>query len=246
MTTPRSRAPRATARAAPAARRRAATRPDDERALLRNLDDRTADDARAARILREFLRGFDEFRGLGPCVTVFGSARYRPGHRYYRLAVETGRALARAGFAVMTGGGPGVMEAANRGARLAKGASLGCNIELPHEQSANRYVDRFVTFDYFFVRKVMLVKYSVGFVAMPGGLGTLDELFEVATLIQTGKMRSFPVVLMGSEFWGPLRGFVGRSLVGSGALTRDELDFTLTTDSPAEAVEFIRRLQARR
>jgi uncharacterized protein (TIGR00730 family) len=221
-------------------------RPDDERALLGGHDDRIADDARAARILREFLRGFDEFRGLGPCVTVFGSARYRSGHRYYRLAVETGRALARAGYAVMTGGGPGIMEGANRGARLAKGVSLGCNIELPHEQSANRYVDRFVMFDYFFVRKVMLVKYSTGFIAMPGGLGTLDELFEVATLIQTGKVKSFPVVLMGSDFWLPLRGFVGRSLIGSGALTRDELDFTLTTDSPAEAVAFIRRHQARR
>ena len=148
--------------------------------------------ARIWRIGLEFVRGFRALHFVGPCVTVFGSARFRPGHRYYELAREVGTRLARAGFAVMTGGGPGVMEAANRGAQEAGGLSIGCNIELAHEQEPNPYLDHWVDFRYFFVRKVMLTKYSCAFVLMPGGFGTMDEIFETLTLIQTGKMKSFP------------------------------------------------------
>ena len=137
---------------------------------------------------------------VGPCVTVFGSARFKTDHPYYELGREVGARLARRGFAVMTGGGPGIMEAANRGAKEVGGRSIGCNIELPHEQRANPYVDRFITFRHFYVRKVMLVKYSYAFIALPGGFGTLDEMFEIATLVQTGKVREFPIVLMGREY----------------------------------------------
>src|SRR5687767_11196232 len=152
---------------------------------------------RLGRILADFLRGFRALHFVGTCVTVFGSARFAEDHRYYTLARDTGAALARAGYTVMTGGGPGIMEAANRGARQAGGRSIGCNIELPWEQQPNPYLDLFVELRYFFVRKVMLVKYSTAFVALPGGFGTLDELFEAATLIQTRKILGFPLILMG-------------------------------------------------
>jgi uncharacterized protein (TIGR00730 family) len=232
-----------------AVRRKRTSGADDERVFLETVDDPLADEARITRILREFLRGFDELRGIGPCVTVFGSARFRPGTPYYDLARRTGRALAKAGFTVMTGGGPGIMEAANRGARDARGPSLGCNIRLPREQKPNPYVDRFIEFQYFFVRKVMLVKYSCAFIGMPGGLGTLDELFEVGTLMQTGKVRQFPFILMGTDFWRPFFEFWEHSVLASGAVARGELDHALMTDSAEEAVRFIRRLrstQARR
>src|SRR5262245_60515207 len=156
--------------------------------------------ARAARIFVEFIRGFRALHFVGPCVTVFGSARFPEDHRYYQLARDVGARLAHAGFTVMTGGGPGIMEAANRGAREAGGRSIGCNIELPHEQRPNAYVDRWITFRHFFVRKVMLVKYSYAFVALPGGFGTLDEIFETVTLVQTGKIQEFPLVLIGTDF----------------------------------------------
>ena len=156
---------------------------------------------RAFRIFRELIHGFRQLHFVGPCLTVFGSARFPAEHRYYALTRELGARVAEAGFTVMTGGGPGLMEAANRGAKEAGGASIGCNIVLPQEQKPNPYVDKFVEFHYFFVRKLMLVKYSYGFVAAPGGFGTLDELFEVATLIQTGKIKNFPVVLLGVEYW---------------------------------------------
>src|SRR5262249_45288353 len=152
---------------------------------------------RAVRIFFEFMRGFRSLHFLGPCVTVFGSARFKDGHPYYELGRTVGAGLARAGFTVMTGGGPGIMEAANRGAKDAGGFSVGCNIELPQEQRPNPYLDRWITFRHFFVRKVMLVKYSYAFVALPGGFGTLDEVFETATLIQTRKIQEFPLVLMG-------------------------------------------------
>jgi uncharacterized protein (TIGR00730 family) len=148
---------------------------------------------RALHIFREFLMGFRRLRGIGPCVTVFGSARFEEDHRYYRMGMEVGEKIARAGYAVMTGGGPGIMEAANRGARNAGGKSVGCNIKLPQEQDPNPYLDTFIEFDHFFVRKVMLVKYSWAFVVLPGGFGTMDEIFETLTLIQTEKMKSFPV-----------------------------------------------------
>jgi uncharacterized protein (TIGR00730 family) len=159
-------------------------------------------------ILAEFLQGFRALRGLGPCVTVFGSARFDEDHRYYQLAERLGERLARAGFTVVTGGGPGIMEAANRGARRGDGRSVGCNIKLPREQVPNPYLDTFVEFDHFFVRKVMLVKYSTAFVVMPGGFGTLDEIFETLTLIQTGKMKSFPIVALGNDYWQHLRTFI--------------------------------------
>ena len=152
------------------------------------------------RIFFEFIYGYRCLHFVGPCVTVFGSARFDEEHENYALAREMGRRIARAGFTVMTGGGPGIMEAANRGAKDVGGRSVGCNIELPVEQKPNAYLDRWVTFRHFFVRKMMLVKYSYAFVVMPGGFGTLDELFEAATLIQTGKIKSFPVILMGVEY----------------------------------------------
>lgn len=203
---------------------------------------RTADGERErlTRIQEEFERGFRRLASLGPAVTVFGSARFKEGHRYYELAREVGRELARAGFATITGGGPGIMEAANRGAHEAGGPSYGLNILLPHEQGANPYVDASVEFRYFFVRKVMLVKYSCAFVVMPGGLGTLDELFEAATLIQCGKIGPFPLVLVGGRFWDGLRRF-GRFMVKEGVFAADELGFGHVTDSPRDAVDRIVR-----
>ena len=203
---------------------------------------RTADGewARLGRIEEEFVRGFRAFARLGPAVTVFGSARFAEGHEYYELAREVGRELARAGFATITGGGPGVMEAANRGAREAGGKSYGLNILLPHEQGANPYVDDSVEFRYFFVRKVMLVKYSCAYIVLPGGLGTLDEMFEAATLIQCRKIGPFPVILVGDRFWDGLREY-GHFLVGQGVFDADELGFGLITDSPREAVDRVVR-----
>jgi uncharacterized protein (TIGR00730 family) len=195
---------------------------------------------RMRRINDEFVRGFKRLYRLGPAVTVFGSARVNEGHPYYQLGVEVGRELARAGFTVLTGGGPGMMEAANRGAHEAGGRTLGLNIILPHEQKPNPYVDEFVEFRYFFIRKVMLVKYSCAFVVMPGGLGTLDELFEAATLIQCQKIGPFPLILVGGRFWKPLRGFM-EQLVNKGAVDMSELGFGKITDSPVETVELIRR-----
>lgn len=191
---------------------------------------------RLLRILLEFLRGFRVLHFVGPCATVFGSARFPEGHRFYELGRAVGRHLAEAGFTVMTGGGPGIMEAANRGAKEAGGRSVGCNIELPHEQRPNPYLDQFLEFRYFFVRKVMLVKYSYGFVVLPGGFGTLDEVFETATLIQTGKIPSFPLVLMGSEFWSPIVNVLREKLVAEGTIDSTDIDRILLTDDPAVAV----------
>jgi uncharacterized protein (TIGR00730 family) len=196
---------------------------------------RTEELVQTLRIGAEFIRGFRFFHRLGPCVTVFGSARFPETHRYYGLAREAGQLLAGAGFTVLTGGGPGIMEAANRGAREAGGLSVGCNIEIPTEQAPNPYLDRFVEFTYFFVRKVMLRKYSYAFVVMPGGFGTLDEIFETLTLIQTGKMANFPVVLMGSEYWEPLLTFV-RGMLAEKTISDVDLERLFVTDSPAEAL----------
>ncbi len=195
---------------------------------------------RLKRIQDEFVRGFKRLYQVGPAVTVFGSARFKENHRYYKLARAVGAELARAGFATLTGGGPGIMEAANRGAHEAGGASYGLNIILPHEQSANPYVDESVEFHYFFTRKVMLVKYSCAFIVMPGGLGTLDELFEAATLVQCGKIGPFPVILMGKKFWDGMR-IWGRFMMKQGVFTQEELSFGWVTDSPEEAVDVIRR-----
>lgn len=157
----------------------------------------------ACRVFKELIYGFRKLHFVGPCITVFGSARFDENHQYYQLARKVGRLLAQSGFTVMTGGGPGIMEAANRGAKDVSGRSIGCNIILPQEQKPNPYVDRWIDFEFFFIRKLMLIKYSYAFIVMPGGFGTLDELFEVLTLIQTGKVQDFPVALMGSEFYKP-------------------------------------------
>src|SRR5437868_1931953 len=165
------------------------------------------------KVMRDFLRGFRALHFVGPCVTVFGSARIKPDDPHYELARKMGAAIARLGFTVMTGGGPGIMEAANKGAKEVGGMSVGCNIELPHEQKPNPYLDRWVTFRHFYVRKLMLVKYSYAFIALPGGFGTLDEIFEVITLIQTEKIVEFPVILMGREYWEPLLAFIRERLI---------------------------------
>jgi uncharacterized protein (TIGR00730 family) len=200
---------------------------------------RRAELARLIRIMTEFLRGFRALHFAGPCVTVFGSARFKEDHEYYDLARQVGRQLARAGFTVMTGGGPGIMEAANRGAKDVGGRSLGCNIKLPMEQQPNPYVDRFIEFRYFFVRKVMLAKYSYAFVCMPGGFGTLDELFEIATLIQTGKVHNFPLILMGQDFWQPLLDFMRERLIKVGTIDPEDYQRILVTDSPEVALQHI-------
>ncbi len=211
-----------------------------EQRFLTGPQSRLAELRRAIGIFFEFVRGFRSLHFVGPCVTVFGSARFREDHPYYGLARETGALLSRAGFTVMTGGGPGIMEAANRGAKDAGGRSVGCNIRLPAEQKPNPYLDLWITFRRFFVRKVMLVKYSYAFIAFPGGLGTLDEIFETTTLIQTGKIRDFPVVLIGSDFWKPLMDFMKERLVGEGTVDPQDFNRFRVTDSPVEAVEFIR------
>jgi uncharacterized protein (TIGR00730 family) len=196
--------------------------------------------ARLKRIQAEFVRGFKALYHLGPAATVFGSARFKEDHEYYKLARAVGTELAHAGFATLTGGGPGVMEAANRGAVEAGGTSYGLNIMLPHEQAANPYIQKGIEFHYFFTRKVMLVKYSCAFIVMPGGLGTLDELFEAATLIQCHKIGPFPIILMGQTFWKGLQDW-GQHLMKHGVFQKEELGFGRITDSPQEAVELIRR-----
>jgi uncharacterized protein (TIGR00730 family) len=194
----------------------------------------------ALRIFRELIRGFRALHFVGPCVTVFGSARFGEEHPAYELGRQVGRALARAGFTVMTGGGPGLMEAANRGAKEVGGVSVGCNIALPREQLPNRYLNRMVTFRYFLVRKLMLVKYSYAFIALPGGFGTLDELFEVATLVQNGKVRDYPIVLMGQTYWAPLVAQLRDKMAAEGAITARELAVLTLTDSPEEAATLVR------
>lgn len=196
---------------------------------------------RALRILAEFVEGFDALAHLGPAYTVFGSARVTEDAPAYAMAREIGRLLALEGYAVITGGGPGVMEAANRGCQEGGGLSVGCNIELPHEQSINPYVDLGVEFRYFFARKTMFVKYANGFVILPGGYGTMDELFESLTLIQTGKIRNFPVILVGSAFFGGLLEWIRIKLIGEGMVAQGDLDLIQVTDDPKEVIEIVRR-----
>jgi len=193
----------------------------------------------AVRIFLELLRGFEFLNINQPMVTVFGSARFKEGHPHYEHARVMGRVLAEAGYCVMTGGGPGIMEAANRGAQEAGGLSIGANIHLPHEQKPNPYLDRVMTFEHFFVRKVMMVKYSRAFVVMPGGFGTLDEIFEALTLIQTGKMDAFPVVAVGTTFWQPMMDFFAGQLVAEGTIAAGDIDLVQVTDSCDEAVRII-------
>ena len=214
---------------------------DAEKSFLSGRRNREQDLESAVRIFLEILRGFEELDFSGPCVTVFGSARFSDRHPYYETAKELGQRLAEEGFAVMTGGGPGVMEAANRGAREAGGVSIGCNIQLPKEQVPNPYLDKFVEFEHFFVRKVMLVKYSSAFVVMPGGFGTLDEAFEVVTLVQTKKLESFPIVAMGGSFWNELREFVTDTMIAAGTISEADLDVMQLADDVETAIKIIRQ-----
>lgn len=213
---------------------------EDDRILLEGPQSRLREAAMLFKAARDFLGGFRGLHFVGPCVTVFGSARFQESHAYYALGREVGGAITRLGFTVMTGGGPGIMEAANRGARDAGGRSVGCNIVLQHEQYPNPYLDRYVTCHYFFVRKVLLFKYSYAFVVLPGGLGTLDELTEALTLIQTGKIHQFPVVLMGVSYWEPFIALL-RTMVGAGTVSASDLDLMMITDSVAEAMAHIER-----
>lgn len=194
---------------------------------------------RALKIFCEFMRGFRALHFVGPCVTVFGSARFTERHPYYIVGRECGVELAKAGFTVMTGGGPGIMEAANRGAKDVGARSIGCNIKLPRNQKPNPYLDQWITFNHFFVRKVMLVKYSYAFIALPGGFGTLDEIFETATLIQTAKISGFPLVLMVKEYWQPLLDFLSQHLVKEKTIDQADVDRLIMTDSPREAATLI-------
>lgn len=194
----------------------------------------------AVRIFLEILRGFEFMQFDRPCVTVFGSARFSEGHPYYEQAREMGRALAEAGFAVMTGGGPGIMEAANRGCKEAGGYSVGANIILPHEQKPNPYIDRFMEFEHFFVRKVIMVKYSCAFVVCPGGFGTLDEIFETLVLMQTDKIDDFPVIALGADFWEPMLDFFNKSMVAEGTISPADIDLLRVTDSIDEAMVHVK------
>jgi uncharacterized protein (TIGR00730 family) len=194
---------------------------------------------RVLRIMSEFTAGFDALAHIGPAVAIFGSARVTPGDPMYQAARRVGRLLAESGLAVITGGGPGIMEAANRGAHEVGGRSVGCNIELPHEQDTNAYVDIAINFRYFFVRKTMFVKYSEGFVIFPGGFGTMDELFEALTLIQTGKIRDFPLVLFGSQYWKGLIDWLSGPMLGEGKIDPEDLQRFTITDSPEEAQHII-------
>lgn len=190
------------------------------------------------RVFFEFIRGLRKLHFLGPCVTVFGSARFKEDHEYYKLARSVSEGISRQGFTIMTGGGPGIMEAANRGARDAGGTSVGCKILLPMEQTPNPYMDRCVGFRYFFVRKVLLIKYSYAFVIMPGGFGTMDELFETLTLIQTAKIQNFPVVVMGTKFFSKLRELM-QEMKDAGTISEKDPELLLFTDSIEEALKHI-------
>lgn len=196
---------------------------------------RTSELWQILKVMRDFLRGFRTLHFVGPCVTVFGSARVDEENEYYIQARSLGRLIAESGLTVMTGGGPGIMEAANRGAQEAGGKSVACSINLPEEQDANEYLDKWVTLDYFFVRKVMLFKYSYAFVVMPGGVGTMDEFFEAITLIQTKKILNFPIVLIGNEFFRPLLELL-YSMIEDGMIDKSDMDLILVTDSIDEAV----------
>ena len=211
----------------------------EERSFLEGPGARLSELQRALRIFFEFIKGFRALHFVGPCVTVFGSARFPETSPYYALGREMGQRLGNAGFTVMTGGGPGIMEAANRGAKDVGAPSVGCNIVLPAEQHPNPFLDSWVEFRYFFVRKVMLVKYSYAFVALPGGFGTLDELFETVTLIQTKKIKNFPLVLLGKEYWSPLLTFIRGTLIPAGTIDAGDANLFFLTDSPAEAMEYI-------
>ena len=213
-----------------------------DEALLRRGDDLLHDFDTGFKMFQEFVGGCRALHDLGPAVTVFGSARFDEHNRWYTLARELGAALAKRRYAVITGGGPGIMEAANRGAHEAGGTAVGCNIVLPREQQPNPYLSRSIDFDYFFVRKVVMVKYSTGFVLMPGGYGTLDEIFETVTLVQTEKIKQFPIVAMGKSYWQGLLDFISETMFREATAERGEIGHFLVTDSVPEAVDHIEKV----
>lgn len=218
----------------------------DDEMLLRSPEPedefKTSDSWRVFRIMGEFVNGFDNMATITRGVSVFGSARTKEDDPYYQAAVETGRLLAEAGFEIITGGGPGIMEAANRGAHEAGKVSVGCNIELPFEQVANPYLTKTLTFKYFFVRKTVFIKYSNAYVIFPGGFGTMDELFEALTLIQTRKIRNFPVVLFGSQYWRGLLQWITSVMLNEKNINAEDLGLMHLTDSPKDAVDFITKI----
>lgn len=203
---------------------------------------KVGDSWRLFRIMSEFVDGFDSLAAVNrPVVSIFGSARIGEDDPHYQLAVEISRRLAQLGYAIMTGGGPGIMEAGNRGAAEVGAPSIGLNISLPFEQEGNKYANLPLQFKYFFVRKVMLVKYAMAFIAMPGGFGTLDELFEAVTLIQTRRIKPFPIILVGSDYWGGLVDWIKDTMLASGNISKDDLDIFQVMDSADEIVQFIKR-----
>lgn len=202
---------------------------------------KSADSWQIFKIMAEFVEGYEKLAIIGPCVTIFGSARTNPNHPYYKLAQDTAYKMAKAGFGIISGGGPGIMEAANKGAKMAGGKSAGLNIELPFEQSPNPYIDsdKLLSFHYFFIRKVMFMKYSQGFIVLPGGFGTCDEFFEAITLIQTKKIARFPIVIMGKEYWGGMIDWVKNKMLAEMNINEKDLDLFLLTDDIDEAVKHI-------
>jgi uncharacterized protein (TIGR00730 family) len=215
-------------------------KPKDESRFLEGPHSRSYEFFFSLRVLLEFIKGFRALHFVGPCITVFGSARFKEDHPYYKQAYEIGKRIGKSGITVMTGGGPGIMEAANRGAFENGGTSVGCNIELPFEQSANPYMHKWVTIKYFFVRKVLLVKYSIAFVVMPGGFGTMDEFWETLTLIQTSIISDFPVVIIGKEYFAPLQTMLNK-MVEEKTVSPDDLRLVLITDDVDEVQDYISR-----
>jgi uncharacterized protein (TIGR00730 family) len=208
---------------------------------------KTADTWQIFKIIAEFVEGFDKMSKIGPCVSIFGSARTKPDHRFYKLAEEIAYKLTLEGYGIITGGGPGIMEAANKGAKTAGGKSVGLNIELPFEQSANQYIDndKLLSFDYFFVRKLMFIKYAQGFVVLPGGFGTMDELFEALTLIQTNKIGKFPIVLVDIKFWSGMIEWIKDTVIKEGKVGAEDMDLFHLVDSADEAVTCINDFYSR-
>lgn len=208
---------------------------------------KTSDSWQIFKIMAEFVEGFESLSKIGPCVSVFGSARTNADHKYYKLAEDIAFKLTKEGYGVITGGGPGIMEAANKGAEKGGGVSVGLNIELPHEQNANPHIDqdKLINFDYFFVRKLMLVKYAQGFIVLPGGFGTLDEFFESLTLIQTNKIGKFPIILVGSDFWGGLIDWIKERVLAEGNISEKDLDYFKLVDKPEDAVNEISKFYAK-
>ncbi len=208
--------------------------------IIEELKTKQGDVWRILRILSEFVHGFDALYNIGPAVTFFGSSRVSPEDRYYLLAEETAYLLGRRGFTIITGGGPGIMEAANKGAKRAGVHSVGLNIEIPMEEAHNSYQTISLTFKYFFVRKVMLLRYALSYVIFPGGFGTFDELFEAATLIQTGKIYPFPLILVGTDYWSPLLKFMRENMLQKGTISQMDLEMFTLTDDPKEVVEIVK------